>query len=191
MEQVISQQKVSVTEFRKMLFDDDDNFFYEIINGEMIQKSAPAPMHQRISRKLLVTIDKFVTEKKLGEVFQSPLDVYLDEYNKPQPDIIFISNERKHIITNDGIIGAPDLIIEIISPSSFTRDRIDKKNLYERMGVNEFWLVDAQNAAVEIYTIQNNRYELYSAATIFEGELKSAFFEGLSINLADIFATAE
>lgn len=188
METVVSNSKVSVSEFREMLFDDDDNYYYEIINGEMIQKSAPTPLHQRISRKLVVILDRFIAEKKSGEVFQSPVDIYLDEYNKPQPDLVFVSNEMKTIVTNDGIMGIPELIIEIVSPTSVIRDRIEKKNLYERMLVQEFWIVDPQYAAIEIYTIQNNRYELLSAATTFEGELKSALFEGLTINLKDVFS---
>jgi Uma2 family endonuclease len=189
METVISNTKVSVKEFREMLFDDDDNYYYEIINGEMIQKSAPTPMHQQICKILLIVLDKFVTEKKSGEVFQSPVDVFLDDYNKPQPDLIFVSNEKKSIVTNDGIMGIPDLIVEIISPTSVIRDRIEKKNLYEQVGVREYWLVDPQYAAIEIYSLKNGRYELYSAATILEGELKTALLEGLIINLADIFST--
>lgn len=191
METVISNTKVSVSEFREMLFDDDDNYYYEIINGEMIQKSAPTPMHQRICRRLVVILDKFITEKKSGEVFQSPVDVYLDEYNKPQPDLVFVSSEKKAIITNDGIMGIPDLIIEIISPTSVIRDRIEKKDLYERMSVREFWIADPQYAAIEIYTLQNNRYELLSAATPLEGELKSDLFEGLVIKPNEIFNSAE
>ena len=188
METVISNTKVSVTEFREMLFDNDDDNYYEIIDGEMIRKSAPTPMHQRISRKVMVIIDRFISEKKTGEIFQSPIDVYLDEYNKPQPDLVFVSESKKAIITNDGIVGVPDLIVEIISPTSIIRDRIEKKALYERMSVPEFWLIDPQYAAIEIYTLQNNRYELLSAATILEGELKSSLFEGLAINLKDIFS---
>ena len=187
METVISNTKVSVAEFREMRFDNNDNYYYEIIDGETIRKSAPTPMHQRICRKLIVILDSFINEKKLGEIFQSPIDVYLDEYNKSQPALVFVSDEKKAIITNDGIMGIPDLIIEIISPGSVIRDRIEKKNLYERMLVKEFWLIDPQYEAIEIYTLQNNRYELLSAATMLEGELKSALFEGLLINPGDIF----
>lgn len=190
METVISQTKVSVSEFRKMLFDENDNYYYEIINGEMIRKSAPTPMHQEISRNLLYTLETFNRQYKKGSIFCAPIDVYLDEFNKPQPDLVFVSNEKKSIITNDGIIGIPDLIIEIISPTSLIRDRIEKKNLYEKMSVSEFWLIDPQYEAIEIYTLQNNRYELLSAATIFEGELKSALFEGLTINLPEIFSAS-
>lgn len=191
METVISNTKVSVREFREMLFDDDDNYYYEIINGEMIQKSAPTPFHQEISRNLLFSLETYNRQQKKGSIFCAPIDVFLDEYNKPQPDLVFVSNEKKAIITNDGIIGVPDVIIEIISPSSILRDRIEKKNLYERMGVSEFWLVDPQYSAIEIYALKNNRYELYSAATILEGEIKSHSFEALAINLTDIFSTAE
>ena len=190
METVISNTKVSVKEFRKMMFDDDDNYYYEIINGEMIQKSAPTPIHQRICKILLIILDRYVTEKKLGEVLQSPIDVFLDDYNKPQPDLVFVSNKKKSIITNDGIMGVPDLIVEIISPTSVIRDRIEKKNLYERMGVGEYWLIDPQYAAIEIYSIKKERYELYSAATILEGKPKTALFEGLTIDLSNIFSTS-
>ncbi len=187
METIISGEKVSVNEFRTMLFEDDDTYYYEIIEGHMIRKSAPAPLHQRISLKLLLVLDKFVSDAKSGELFHSPIDVYLDEYNKPQPDIIFISKEKSKMITHDGIMGVPDLIVEIISPSSIIRDRIEKKNLYERIGVQEYWLVDPQYEAIEVYTIQNNRYELLSAVTTLEGEFKSTIFDGLSIHLDAVF----
>lgn len=188
METVISNMKVSVTEFRKMLFDDNDNYYYEIINGEMIQKSAPAPIHQEVSRNLLFVLETYNRQHKKGSIFYAPIDVYLDEYNKPQPDLVFVTNEKKAIITNDGIMGIPDVIIEIISPTSIIRDRVEKKNLYEKMSVPEFWLIDPQYEAIEIYKLHNNRYELLSAATTLEGELKSALFEGLAINLTDIFS---
>ena len=188
MKTVISDEKISVSEFRTMLFEDGDTYYYEIIDGHMIRKSAPAPLHQEISRNLLFTLETYNRSNQKGSLFCAPLDVYLDEYNKPQPDIIFISKEKSEMITHDGIMGVPDLIIEIISPTSIIRDRIEKKNLYERMTVQEYWLVDPQYEAIEIYTLQNNRYELFSAATTFEGEFKSALFDGLSINLNDIFA---
>ena len=188
METVISNTKVSITKFREMLFEDDDNYYYEIIDGEMIQKSAPTLLHQRICRKLVILLDRFINEQKLGEIFQSPIDVFLDEYNKPQPDLVFVSNEKGVIITNDGIIGVPNVIIEIISPSSVLRDRIEKKNLYERMAVKEYWLIDPQYSAIEIYTLKNNRYELLSAATLLEGTLTSLCFEGLAVNINDVFS---
>lgn len=190
METIVSHKKVSVSEFREMLFDDEDDYYYEIIDGEMIRKSAPAPLHQEVSKNLLFVLESFNRQHKNGKLFYAPIDVFLNEYNKPQPDLVFVAQSRQAIITNDGIMGVPDLIIEIISPSSILRDRIEKKNLYERMGVQEYWLVDPQYEAIEIYTLQNNRYELYSAATTLEGELKSALFAGLLINLSEVFSAA-
>lgn len=188
METVISQAKVSIGEFRTMLFDDNDEYYYELINGEMIQKSAPSPKHQEVSRNLLFALETFNRQKKIGSIFYAPLDVYFDEYNKPQPDIVFVSTEKKDIINKDGIKGVPDLIIEIISPSSFFRDRIEKKALYEKMLVHECWLVDPQNETIEIYALKNKQYELISGVTTSEGELKSLVFKGLTINVKDIFS---
>ena len=131
METVISNTKVSVSEFRKMLFDDNDDYYYEIINGEMIQKSAPAPKHREILGNIFFELKTFITQNKKGKIFCAPIDVYLDEYNKPQPDLVFVSEERTGIISNDGIMGVPYLIVEIISSSSFVRGRIGKKNVYE------------------------------------------------------------
>ena len=78
-------------------------------------------------------------------------------------------------------------MIEIISPTSIIRDRVDKKNLYERLKVKEYWIIDPQYQDIEVYTIQNGRYELYSGVTMFEGVVKSTIFEGISINLAELF----
>lgn len=190
METAVAHKRVSVAEFKNMMFEDDDNYYYEIIDGEMIQKSAPTPLHQEVLRNILYALEAFNRQHKIGSIFCAPIDVYLDEYNKPQPDLVFISADKKAIITNDGIMGVPDLIIEIISPTSVIRDRIEKKNLYERMSVQEFWLVDPQYEAIEIYTLQNNRYELLSAATILEGELKSSLLEGLVLRITDIFSAS-
>lgn len=188
METVISQTKVSVREFREMLFDDTDDFYYEIIDGEMIRKSAPSPMHQEVSRNLLYLLETVNRQHQKGSLFYAPIDVYLDEFNKPQPDLVFISKEKSHLVTSSGIEGVPDLIIEIISPSSVIRDRIEKKNVYERVGVHEFWLVDPRYESIEIYTLQDGRYQLYSGATTFEGVLKSETFPELTIELRGIFA---
>ena len=190
MENIALQKRISVQDFSEMQFDDNDDFQYEIINGEMIRKSAPSPTHQRVCKKLMIILDGFVNKNGLGEIFQSPIDVFLDDYNKLQPDLVFISEKNKSIITNDGIMGVPDLVFEIISPTSVIRDRIEKKNVYERFAIPEFWLVDPQYESIEIYTLKNNRYELFSAATALEGGLNQSLFEGLLMNFNDVFASA-
>ena len=190
MENIALQKRISVKDFSEMQFDDTDDFQYEIINGEMIRKSAPAPIHQEVLKNLLYIIETHNRLQKIGKLFCAPIDVFLDDYNKLQPDLVFISEKNKNIITNDGIMGVPDLVIEIISPTSVIRDRIEKKNVYERFAIPEFWLVDPQNKAIEIYTLKNNSYELFSAATVLEGGLNQFLFEGLLINFNEIFASA-
>jgi Uma2 family endonuclease len=184
---VAELKQISIHEFRQMEFDDNDDAYYELINGYIMKKSAPRPQHQRISMKLSRAIANYLFENKIGEIFASPIDVFLDNFNAFQPDLVFIPTENQHFITDDGIIGIPDLIIEIISPSSVLRDRVDKKNVCERLKVKEYWIIDPQNQEIEIYSVQNNRYELLSGVTMFEGELKSNVLEGIFINLTELF----
>ncbi len=144
-------ERISVAEFRRMEFDDTDTFFYELLDGELVAKSAPSPLHQRISRNIFRAMDTYVVSNNLGEVLYAPIDVFLDEHNASQPDVLFLSAGNQHLVTPDGIQGAPDLVVEIISPSSIKRDRGDKMKLYERCGVGEYWLVDARTRSVEVY----------------------------------------
>jgi Uma2 family endonuclease len=180
-------KQISVNEFRQIDFDDFEDAYYELINGYIMKKSTPRPQHQRISMKLSRAIANYLFENKIGEIFASPIDVFLDDFNAFQPDLLFIPNENQHFVTDDGIIGVPDLIIEIISPSSVLRDRIDKKNVCERLKVKEYWIIDPQNQEIEIYSEENGRYELLSGVTMFEGKLKSNILEGLSISLTELF----
>jgi Uma2 family endonuclease len=113
--------------------------------------------------------------------------VFLDNNNAMQPDLVFVSSDNQGIITNDGIMGIPDLVIEIISPSYVIRDRVDKKNLYEKLNIKEYWIIDPQYQDIEVYSILNGRYELLSGVTMFEGELKSNLLEGITIELTELF----
>ena len=184
---LLELKRTSIHEFRQMNFDEDDNFLYELLDGEIVKKSAPSPQHQFLSRNLFRQLDKIIVANNLGEILYAPIDVFLDEYCVPQPDLVFVSKENAHIITKHGIEGVPDLVVEVISPSSVIRDRIEKKNIYERFGVKEFWLIDAQNEEIEIYVLENSKYELLSAATSTEGEIKSKVFADLKIDLNEIF----
>ena len=148
---VAELKQISIHEFRQMEFDDFDDAYYELINGYITKKSAPRPQHQNISMNLSLQLGSYIKTKKLGKLFTSPIDVFLDDFNAFQPDLVFISKENQHFITNYGIMGVPDVIIEIISPSSVLRDRIDKKNVCERLKVKEYWIIDPQNQEIEIY----------------------------------------
>lgn len=159
--EALALRRLTYQEFREMEFADDDPFQYELLDGELMKKSAPTPWHQRLSRMLLRAIDNHVTEKKLGEVFYAPIDVFLNDYNAPQPDLVYVSEAKKGLITNDGIMGVPDLVIEILSPSSLRRDRRKKMDIYERFAIPEYWIADPLNQSVEVYGYaQSGHYEL-------------------------------
>lgn len=180
-------KKITYSEFRQMEFDDDDPYFYELINGILVKKSAPTPQHQEISANLNDLMRQFIKQNKLGKTFYAPVDVFLDENNVPQPDLVFVSTPKMGIIDyKEGILGVPDLVVEIISPSSIRQDKIDKKNLYERFALPEYWLIDPRNGSIEVYVFENNRYQTYSFASV-NGKVASKVLAGFEVDLADIF----
>ena len=113
-------------------------------------------------------------------IYSAPLDVFFDKHNNTQPDILFIKKDRQFIITKHGIEGHPDLIVEVISPSSVRHDKVTKKALYLSFGVSEYWLVDPIYHTVEVYGLENNKYVLKSDAIEF-GEVESQVLEGFKI----------
>ena len=183
------QKKVTWAKFREMEIPDGDTSIYELINGEIVKRASPNSPHQRASFNLGGYFFIFNKKKKLGEFFTAPLDVYLDEHNAGiQPDLLFVSNERNFIIhEGNGIVGAPDLVVEIVSKGSVVNDRVTKKEVYERFAVKEYWIVDVRSKTVEVYVMQNDRYQLFSFSEE-EGIVKSAVLKGFKIDVKEIFA---
>ena len=159
---------------------------YQLIEGELIMTPAPSPLHQIISANIFEKIRRVSREKNIGLVLYSPVDVYLDEKNAYQPDIVFIGKERQDIIKEDGIYGAPDLVIEILSPSTGYYDIKKKFRVYERYGVKEYWIVDPDMRCIEIFLL-NNQGEFSLGLKVCEkGTVKSAILEGLEISIDEI-----
>lgn len=159
---------------------------YELLNGNLVMSPSPYTKHQVVSMELTLLLGTFVKQKKLGKIFDAPTDVYFDDDNCVQPDLLYIANEHSHIITEKNIKGVPDLIIEIVSPSSVHRDTVEKKQLYARFGVNEFWLVYPDEKIIEIYVIKKNNYIL--GKCFMQGDiLESPLFKGLKIKLEEVF----
>jgi len=181
---VIAAKKISVKEFSEM--DLDENFYYELINGNIVKKQAPKPLHQRASMRLSKLLSNFVDEKQIGEMFASPIDVFFDDYNNTQPDLLFIKKERSFIVTNNDVEGAPDLIIEILSPSTQRTDKREKYKLYQEFGVQEYWIVDPNNKSIDVFSLENNRYENLFVATDNE-TIQSQVLEGFSLEVSQIF----
>lgn len=158
----------------------------EVLDGELIMAPAPRIAHQRTQRRVGRPIDIFVEEHGLGEVFYSPTDVVLSDTDIVQPDLLFVSQERAHIITEDNIWGAPDMVIEILSPSTAGRDRTIKRILYARHGVKEYWQVDTDAKTIAVLMLGDDDYEV--ASVYGEGQiLTSPVLQGFALNLGEVF----
>lgn len=147
---------------------------------------APIPLHQQVSGELELQLRVYVKQHQSGKIFDAPIDVVFDDENIVQPDILFISGKNEKIITEKNIQGAPDLIVEILSPSTAYNDLVNKKELYARFGVQEYWIVDPLKQWVEIYTLKEKEYTLYQRAS-GAGTVASPVLQGLKIQLEEIF----
>lgn len=157
----------------------------QLINGELIMSPSPSPLHQLVSSNLN-DILKSAAKKVKGVVFYSPIDLYINKKNVFQPDLVFISADRRKIITEKGIEGVPDLVVEVISPSNSYSDRYEKKNQYQQFGITEYWIVDPGNETLEIYSGANwEKPVLYLAG---EGEVTSSILPHLAFDLKTIFS---
>ena len=129
----------------------------EVINNQLVMSPATSSKHQLVSRAIFRQLDAFVLSHHLGEVFYSPIDVYLDEENVFEPDLIYISNERLHIL-KDNVCGAPDLVVEVLSPGTEFKDKRDKKAAYEKFGVKEYWIAHPVTKKVIGYRLEEARF---------------------------------
>ena len=178
------EQRITVEELFEMEL--EEGYFYELLNGHIVKKQAPSPQHQKAVANLNWFINNFIREHDLGDCYTSPIDVFFDKYNNAQPDILFIKKDRLFIITKDGIQGHPDLIVEVLSPSSSRNDRIIKKKIYHEFGVSEYWIVDPIYKIVEIYSLENNAYTM-TTMVAETGEIASKVLEGFKIDIEKIF----
>ena len=164
----------------------DDDVRYELIDGVAYALAAPNTMHQKLSGRLYLKLDSFMRGKKC-DVFYAPYDVRLN-YDKGddtvvQPDLLVVCDKTK--IDKKGCNGAPDLIIEIVSPSDPSRDLFQKYHKYLLAGVREYWIVDPDSKLVTLCVLDGDRYitKIYTE----EDLIPSSIFDGLSINLKEIF----
>ena len=180
----------SITDRKKITYADylkiEDNNRYEIFNGELLMVPAPSTDHQEISGNIGFLIWSFVKQKGLGKVFNAPVDVVFDDDEVFQPDIIFIKSENQSIIGKNAIQGVPDLIVEIVSPSSAFYDTIEKKEVYGKYGVTEYWLVFPDEKVIEIFILGKEGYVEFCKSKK-KGIVKSNVLEGLEIDSKDVF----
>jgi Uma2 family endonuclease len=165
----------------------DDGKRYEVLDGELFVSPAPVPRHQRVSRNLHWELMRHVRTHRLGEVLYGPIDLILAPTTIAQPDLVFIRTGRESIVTERAIESAPDLVVEILSPSTSRKDRTTKASLYARFGIEHYWIVDPDERTFEAYELEGGAYRLVSKQ---DGDAiaRSRLFPGLEIRLEDVWA---
>ena len=162
----------------------ETNLPVELWNGELIMSPAPHPNHQRIVGSFYKMLDQFIAQRKLGEVFISPVDVVLTPRRVVQPDVLFIARGRLGIVKHC-IDGVPDLAMEVISEHSWQRDRIEKKALYEQAGLPEYWIVDPDSETIEVFALAGGVYHLHSRANRGQ-KAKSKLLPGFGLSCKEL-----
>jgi Uma2 family endonuclease len=127
----------------------------ELIEGVLIVSPSPIPLHQRISGRLERLIQDLMPD---GELFHAPIDVYFDDHNTVQPDIVWLADRSRCVAGEERLSGPPDLVVEIFSPSTEVRDRKAKYRLYERYGVREYWMVNPVEQFIEVYVWRDGAF---------------------------------
>jgi Uma2 family endonuclease len=178
------QPRLTYPELRLM---PDDGKRYELIDGEVFVNPSPSEKHQRVLAKLFVSIYVHVEARNLGRVYIAPFDVVFGEKTALQPDLLFVSAGRLGIIGPEYVLGAPDLVVEILSPYRQSYDRVTKLEQYALYGVTEYWVVDPIAETVEIYVLVGSRYELKGA---FAGDdiLQSPLLPGWELPAGSLFS---
>ncbi|MBC7105822.1 MAG: Uma2 family endonuclease [Firmicutes bacterium] len=160
----------------------------ELIGGDFYLVPSPGVFHQRVAANIEHVLREFVLQNGLGEVLYAPLDVVLSPHDVVQPDVMFISHERRHIIADENIQGPPDLVVEVLSPSTAERDRTVKKRLYARSGVRELWLANVAAQVIEVFDLESGEE---APPRVFRRGVKEALtskvLPGLSVDLDRIF----
>jgi Uma2 family endonuclease len=160
--------------------------YYQVIEGDLVRSPSPNIYHQAFVGRIYSLLLQFLEEKPLGEVFVAPLDVFLSDINVYQPDVVFISNQRRSILTERGLEGAPDLAVEVLSPGTARFDKGSKRKVYARTGVKELWLVDPDAKLIHVYQLVKDA-ETPAATYDEEAVFGSPLMPGLRLKAAMIF----
>jgi Uma2 family endonuclease len=131
----------------------------QIINNSLIMSPAPKTIHQSVLNKINFSLYKIVEASKLGEVFISPFDVHFSKRNILQPDLVFVAAENLHFLEEKGLVGSPDIIVEILSPSTSHIDLGEKRDVYEHYGVKEYFIVDPNNKKVTAFILEGKEFK--------------------------------
>lgn len=152
---IIAEEKKTVQDYLRLA----EGAPYQLLKGKLIMSPAPNRKHQQLILQLSALLFNYVKEHQTGEVYIAPFDVYLDDDNVVQPDISFFSEHRLHLLSDRGAEAAPDLVTELLSPSNAYYDLRYKLDLYEKYGVEEYFIVDPEDGTVMAYRLQDGKYK--------------------------------
>ncbi|MTI94332.1 MAG: DNA-binding protein [Firmicutes bacterium] len=166
---------------------DEPGIRYEVLNGQLIKDPSPSFTHQWTVARLCTALDSyFVRTDPGGALVFSPLDVTFGESNVVQPDILYVAASQQHIIKNTRVNGAPTLVVEVISPASRRRDRVVKMQVYQRAGVENYWLVDPEKQIMDCFRLRGGTFVNVASARGDE-TLTHPNYPGLSIDLQELW----
>ena len=179
----------------KFTYDDFVNFpndrkRHEIIDGEHYVTPSPNTKHQAVSVYLVSSIHIYLRQHPIGHVFSAPFDVVLSDLDVVEPDLLYISRERLTVLTKADVRGAPDLVVEILSPGTRLADERTKLKLYERFGVREYWVVDPERDLVIVHRRDGEAFaQAIELKASDDGALTTPLLPGWSAPLREIFTS--
>jgi Uma2 family endonuclease len=178
----------------KLTYDDfvlfpDDGKRHELIDGEHYVTPSPNLKHQAISRNIITSIGFYLRNHSVGRIYAAPLDVVFSHFDVVEPDLLFVAETRREVLTAANVQGSPDLVVEIGSPSTRRRDEKLKHQLYERFGVSEYWVVDPDIDVVRVFRLVDGKYLRAQELSRDHGDvLATPLMPGLDLPLSDLFA---
>jgi Uma2 family endonuclease len=185
METTEQRGRAKLTHADYLLFPDDGKR-HELIDGEHYVTPSPRLRHQQVVQNLSLEIGLCVRKRQLGRLFVAPLDVILSDHDVVEPDLLFVSHAKSAIL-QDWVRGAPDLVIEILSPTTRHRDQTVKLDLYERRQISEYWIVDPEARSVTIYRLAGSRYTQPAVFSKDDARLSTPLLPGLELPLHRVF----
>ncbi len=166
----------------------EDGNRYELILGEIAMSPSPNKKHQRALSRLNNRTSAFVEQHQLGEVFFAPFDVKFSPYSVVEPDLFYISREKRFTLGDNFVDGAPDMVVEVLSPSNRMQDLVKKAALYAQYGVAEYWVVDPESQTVAVHQWKDGQYVALKPK---KGIARSIVLKGFEVSIQEIFAEPE
>ncbi len=167
----------------------DDGRRHEIIDGEHYVTPSPNTSHQTIVGNLHAAIRRYLDSRVIGAVFLAPFDVLFSNINIVEPDLLYVSRERQGVVTHAHVKGAPDLVVEVLSPGTRKVDEITKRKLYEQFDVQEYWIIDPELESIKIYRRTEGSFARLNELTLERSELLTTpLLPGLEVPLTAVFA---